>query len=359
MRLLLLATNFGAPYRVLRCAAALPAEVYVAGQGPARSLVLSRYCRRFLPFSFVRNDLEEAAARLDACAREVGADMVLPSDIETTKFLARVKPQLATPVFPLSAPEAIEQLAAKDRFMHLCRRLNVLHPEGLVLADRTALEEAIVAGRFPLPAILKPLNLAGGMGIVRIDETNAREIGARIDYAPILAQQFIQGVDRCVTLFCRDGQVVNQIVYEHPGGTFRFIEDRELSRVAAEIACALNLTGVINFDARIDAAGRVWMIECNPRFYFNMDVAMMAGLNFADCTAPSLAARTIGLQQIRIPKALLRALMRWQRPTRQDLRMLWHWLKDPLMFALVATGYEERWRFPSRARLPVLRRAPA
>src|SRR5947199_10855555 len=84
VRLLLLATNFGAPYRVLRCAAALGAEVYVAGAGQARSLALSRYCRRFRSFSFSRHDLE-AAAKLDACAREIGADMVLPSDSETTK----------------------------------------------------------------------------------------------------------------------------------------------------------------------------------------------------------------------------------------------------------------------------------
>jgi biotin carboxylase len=347
VRLLLLATNFGAPYRVLRCAAALGAEVYVAGAGPARSLALSRYCRRFRLFSFSRHDPEKAAARLDACAREIGADMVLPSDIETTKFLARVKPYLATPVFPLSAPEAIEQLASKDRFMQLCRELNVLQPEGSVVADRRALQEAIEAGRIPLPAILKPLNLAGGMGIVRIDETNAREVAARIDYAPILAQRFIEGVDRCITLFCRDGHVLKQVVYEHPDGVFRFFDDDALAKIAAGIASALNLTGVINFDARIDADGRVWMIECNPRFYFNMDVAMVAGLNIADWTAIALRPpQSIAPQQIRNPTALLCALLRFQKPSRSDLRMLWHWLKDPLIFALVAIGFQERWRFP-------------
>lgn len=360
MRILLLATNFGAPYRVLRCAAAFGAEVFVAGAGPARALALSRYCRKFQPFSFVRHDMEEAAARVDACARDGGADMVLPSDIETTKFLARVKPYLATPVFPLSAPEAIEQLASKDRFMQLCRELNVLHPNGLVMADRSALLKAIAAGRIPLPAILKPLNLAGGMGIMRIDRTNARELAETIDYAPILAQEFIEGVDRCITLFCRNGKTSKQVVYEHPGGVFRFFEDDALAKIASRFVSALNLTGVINFDARIDAGGRVWMIECNPRFYFNMDVAMVAGLNFADGTAIDASAPdSVADQQIRIPTALLRALLRFQKPSWHDLKMLWHWLKDPLIFALVALGYQERWRFPSIPVFAAARRTKA
>lgn len=359
MRLLLLAANFGAPYRVLRCASATGAHVSVAGAGAARSLAWSRYCRRLLPFSFHRENPAEAAARLDRLARKAGADMVLPSDIETTKFLARVRPHLSTPVFPLSASNAIEQLASKDRFMELCRRLNVLHPAGIVVPNGKALEQGIATGRIALPAILKPLHLAGGMGIVRIDTANAAEVAARIDYAPILAQRFIEGVDRCITLFCRDGLVLKQVVYEHPDGVFRFLEDAALSQVAAGIASALNLSGVINFDARIDAGGRVWMIECNPRFYFNMDVAMVAGLNFADCDRmESPDPLSVAGRQIRIPTALLRALLRMRKPSRDDCRMLWHWLKDPLIFALVVIGYGERWRFPAFGGWPMLRKAP-
>ena len=358
MRLLLLASNFGAPYRALRCVAALGTEVYVVGSGPARSLALSRFCRRFEPFSFELKNVEDAACRLDAAARAVGADMVVPSDFETTRFLAQVRPYLLTPTFPLSAPETIEQLGTKDQFMELCRRMNVLHPSGIVLSSKYELEEAVAAERIPMPAILKPLDLAGGMGVVRIDQTNVAKVVSGIGYAPILAQQFIEGTDRCITLFCREGRVLKEVVYEHPGGVFRFLEDKSLSGVAGAIASALKLTGVINFDARIDAQGRVWMIECNPRFYFNMDVAMVAGLNFADWTTARSPA-SVTPQQIRIPKALLRALFRLRPPARRDLKMLWHWLKDPLMFGLVAIGFEERWQFRPLTTIATIRKAKA
>lgn len=360
MRLLLLAANFGAPYRALRCAAALGGEIHVAGAGPASSLARSRFCRSFTSFSFELCNIDDAAARVDACARAIGADMVLPSDFETTKFLARVAPRLRTLVFPLSPADAIEQLGTKDRFMRLCKELDVLHPDGQVFASKAEFEKAMAEKRISLPAIIKPIDLAGGMGVVRIDQRNAREIAAKVDYAPILVQQFIEGADRCITLSCRDGAVLGQVVYDHAGGAFRFFEDEALSKIAAGIASALKLTGVINFDARIDTQGRVWMIECNPRFYFNMDVAMVAGFNFADWrTRPSSRPQSVARQQIRTPAALLRALLRFQKPSGRDLKMLWHWLKDPLIFALVALGYQERWRLPSFAGVDRINRTAA
>jgi hypothetical protein len=345
MRLLLLATGFAAQYRALRCAAALGGEVHVVGAGPARSLALSRYCKSFRSFAFNVAD-EAAAARLDRMAEAVSADRVLPADLTATQFLARVKPHLNTACFPMSDPGTIEALGSKDSFMVLCRRLGVLHPEGTVLADRPALIEALQTGGIRLPAVLKPINRAGGIGVVQIDASNAMETAARIDYAPILAQQFIPGIDRCITVFCRDGRIRKQVVYEHQRGHFRFLEDRALARVVADIAATLNLTGVINFDARIDAEGRIWMIECNPRFYFNMDVAMVAGLNFADWNAMSSDVQSVADQEIRLPAAFARTLLNWKRAASQDLKMLTHWLKDPLMFALVAGGYQRRWHLP-------------
>jgi ATP-grasp in the biosynthetic pathway with Ter operon len=345
LRLLLLATGFAAQYRALRCAAALGAEVHVLGAGPARSLALSRYCKSFRCFAFNAAD-EDAAARLDGIAKDLSVDRVLPADLTATQFLARVNPHLKTACFPLSDPQTIEALGSKDSFMTVCRRLGILHPEGTVITDRAALVEALNLGRIRLPAVLKPIDRAGGIGVVQIDGSNAMETAARIDYEPILAQQFIPGIDRCITVFCREGRIRKQVIYEHQRGHFRFLEDPALARLVAGIAAALNLTGVINFDARIDADGRIWMIECNPRFYFNMDVAMVAGLNFADWNALSSGVQSVADQEIRIPNAFVRAMLHWKRASSTDLKMLTHWLKDPLMFALVALGYQRRWHLP-------------
>jgi predicted ATP-grasp superfamily ATP-dependent carboligase len=230
--------------------------------------------------------------------------------------------------------------------MELCQRLGIAHPAGTVFSCAESLREAFESGGIALPAMLKPLGLSGGAGVARIDDSNAAREIARISYAPILVQSFIEGTDRCISLFCRDGRVLKQAVYENARGEFGFLEHPELEKVAADIVFALNLTGVIGFDARTDWDGKVWMIECNPRFTFNMDVAMVAGLNFADWSEPASGVRQLTAQKIRIPNALVRALLQFRRPSAADWHMLVHWLKDPLVFALVALGYQQRWRLP-------------
>jgi hypothetical protein len=48
----------------------------------------------------------------------------------------------------------------------------------------------------------------------------------------------------------------------------------------------------------------------------------------------------------RFPDAPVRALLQSGRPRAVGFRMLVHWLKDPRVFALVAAGYQRRWRLP-------------
>jgi len=343
VNLLVLANGFVAQYRVLRCAAALGADIYVAGSEYARPLALSRYCKSFQPFSFELEDESIAAAQLDALAAQMQIDMILPGDFQTTLYLARIRGRLETDVFPMPDHDALEQLGTKDRFMAYCTERGLQHPKGQVFASRDALGGAVVRSDIRLPAMAKPVNRAGSIGVVRLDASNASSTEAALDYAPILVQDFIEGEDRSITIFCRDGKVEKQVVYHHPNDVFQFVEEPELAALAADIAQDLNLEGVINFDARIDSNGDVWLIECNPRFYFNMDVAMVAGLNFADLAA---SGRSLEDQTIRIPQALLRDLLKLELPTSSDLKMLGHWLRDPLMFALVALGYQRKWRAP-------------
>jgi len=346
VRVLLLATDFGSQYRALRCFAALGAEVFVLGSGAARSLALSRYCKRFLPFSFEADDAAAAAA-VEAAAAELDIEILVPADLPSAEFLARLKPRLSTPTFPLSAAEALEALGSKDRFAATCRRLGVPHPAVTVFQDKAQLLHALFDGRVAPPLILKPINRAGGIGVTHVDQVNAIQTVVSLNYTPILAQTYVEGTDRCISLFCREGVVLKQVVYEHSRGCFRFFEDAALVGMAARFVSALNLSGLINFDARIDPDGKIWMIECNPRFTFNMDVAMVAGVNFADLTGTQGSLRVVAGQEICIPKALLHALLRLRRPRSSDLRMLLHWLKDPLMFALVSIGYQQRWRLPA------------
>jgi hypothetical protein len=344
--ILMLAHAHQASYRVMRCAAALGAKVHVFAGPDARSLAASRYCAglRDFPLDPAPN-ADIAAARIEAFAQTHAIDMILPADAVATRFLATIQARLTTPTFPIPDLASFDALATKDRFMELCRARNIRHPRGHLLANREALLAALANDCIRLPAILKPINRWGGVGVIRIDAHNAREIAATIDYAPILVQDYIEGADRSISIFAVRGRVTKQVTYCYPGGAFTFTAEPELARIVGEIARDMKLDGVFNFDARIEADGTVWLLECNPRFFFTMDAAMIAGANFAKIEDNG---EVIGVPdgELRQPEALLKHLARGRRPNLRDLKMLGHWLKDPLYFGLTAAGYKRRWNWP-------------
>lgn len=357
-RILLLAQSFQAPYRVMRCAAAAGAKIFLFCNDEARSLAVSRFCAGWHEFRFDPDPRPEAAAaEIEEFCREHRIDMILPADAIATRLLARARHLLTTPVFPIPDLATFDQLVTKDRFMEYCRAKNIRHPEGHILANRDALLAAIKNGCIKLPAILKPIDLWGSVGVVKIDEHNAIEVASKIDYAPILAQDFIEGVDRSISIFARKGTVLKQITYCYPDNRFTFQREPELARIVSEIAADLKLDGVFNFDARIEADGTVWLLECNPRFFFTMDAAMVAGANFAriECAngasshfaklqpGPDGPVITVADGELRQPEALVKNMLRGNMPNALDWKMLAHWLRDPFYFLLAAAGYKRRW----------------
>ncbi|HSM94585.1 MAG TPA: ATP-grasp domain-containing protein [Rhizomicrobium sp.] len=372
--ILLLAQSFQAPYRVMRCAAAMGAKVFLFCNDEARSLALSRFCAGYRDFTFEPEPAPAAAAaEIEEFCRAHKIDMILPADAIATRLLARTRHLLTTPVFPIPDLATFDQLVTKDRFMEFCRANQIRHPEGHILANKEALIAAINSGCIKLPAILKPINRWGSVGVVKIDSGNAMEIAAKIDYAPILVQDFVEGVDRSISIFARKGAVLKQVTYCYPDGAFTFQREPELARIVGDIAADLKLDGVFNFDARIDAEGTVWLIECNPRFFFTMDAAMVAGANFARIEAangsqqrfsrieagPDGPIITVADGQLRQPEALLKNLLRGRVPNAMDCKMLGHWLRDPLYFGLAVAGYKRRWNSGALERLLVSRKCAA
>jgi predicted ATP-grasp superfamily ATP-dependent carboligase len=337
-RILLLASEAEIQYRVLRCAASLDADVHVMGPARAKPLAFSRFCKKFHAASDFAKAPEAAIAhRIDVLARAHGIDLVIPGDTVTTRLLTRIRGALATPVFPVPAADAFDALVTKDRFMELCTRLHLPHPKGALYLDRAGLLAALDDGRVRFPAMFKPLNRAGGIGIVKADADNAHALAAAIDYAPILVQDFIEGEDRSISIFCRAGEIKKEVIYSHPDGIFHFHEEPELSRLVHEIAKTMKLDGVINFDARVDRDGKVWLIECNPRFFFSMDAIMVAGINFAD-TDQGLCAVFDPGGDVKLPRATFKNFLKLRLPNGLDRKMLAHWLGDPVMLAYTATG---------------------
>jgi predicted ATP-grasp superfamily ATP-dependent carboligase len=204
--------------------------------------------------------------------------------MRTTLFLAGVESLPRSNVFPLSSPSVLLELNDKWRFASLLRRLDIAHPTTVrvdALADLGNVD-------LPFPVIIKPLDASGQQGVRRVDtradmERLVRDVSAA-KLLPVLVQPFIPGHDLGVSVLSDHGRVVAHRVQEFKDdGSLAYVEDAEAVEMARAVCAATGLHGVANFDFRRDtAAGRLTMLECNPRLYATAHKSAYSGLNMVD-----------------------------------------------------------------------------
>jgi biotin carboxylase len=344
-RLLVVCLGFGTlQFRVLRCAADAADEVHVLGTASSRRITSSRCLTGFHPAAHLDDpvDLAEAADEIDRVAAQLDAALVIPGDGRATRLFARLRGRLRAACFPVPTAPVFDLLNDKWRFGQLCGELGVPYPAARLFVDWAELRAAAGRGELPFPIIVKPIDQAGGRGVVvfrSLEELLARggRAGLRaraIDYAPVLAQRFVEGDDICLSAFCRHGEVLADVVYRKRGGDCLFTENPELVELAGRVLGHVAYDGVSNFDARVDRAGRVHLVECNPRFWYTMDMTLLAGVNFValglqEAVARDVGARTVGAVLLS-NASLLRALGAPWTMTSLDLTVLRYRLRDPV-----------------------------
>ena len=337
-RVLIVAALFTLPYRVMRASAATGAAVTVLGNKGTRGLRFSRHCRFVeAAIDFIDADLDAAAAEIDRWIVAENADIVLPGDAHTTELLSALQDRLAAPCFPLPSRTAFDLLNDKWAFTRFATEHGLKCPTTQLFASKTELEAALAAGSVALPAIAKPLSACSSSGVVKLGAADAGRRIASIDYAPILVQDFIAGEDIGASIFARGGQIESHIVHLMRRRTYRVIDEPRVLADLTIVASALALDGVYNFDMRLTPEGEIYYLECNPRFFYKLDLSMMAGLNFAAAGLPwaadSVPASVAPGTCVRLPKALAADLIKPTSLTRRDWAMFRYLWSDPISYA--------------------------
>jgi len=345
-RVLMVSALYGMPYRVLRCAAATGAEVFVLGGPAARGLAYSRFCKRF----------EEASVPIDGLGREdllhainrqveaLGVDCVVPGDPPSTRSLIVLRDRIRARVFPSPNLETFDLLNDKARFHRYCASAGVPTPRTWLFECTRSLRDAIAAGTLPAKTIAKPLSRSGGEGCVVLDGQAARSRLAEIDYAPIVVQEFIEGEDVCASVFCSKGDVIAFVAYQFGRDIYRTLAAPRIRSEIEKLLRPLDVEGVFGFDLRRDRKGRIYFVECNPRVTFRIAMSMLAGVNFIALGtngAPCEAIDSAGPRErtVRGPKALLVALARPWRIEQESLRALRFTLADPVPYLREELAY--------------------
>jgi predicted ATP-grasp superfamily ATP-dependent carboligase len=130
------------------------------------------------------------------------------------------------------------------------------------------------------PLVIKPLEMWGGYGVKLFKKDDPLSALEAIDYRPVLAQQYIDGEDLCAFYFCRNGHARYEVIYRPGLSSIEYIEDDDVRQECRKIIEATQFDGVIGFDIRKSSNGNLYFLECNPRFWYNMELVMLAGMNF-------------------------------------------------------------------------------
>ncbi|HXZ16189.1 MAG TPA: ATP-grasp domain-containing protein [Roseiarcus sp.] len=338
-RVLMVSALYKMPYRVMRCAVATGAEVFVLGGPAARRLVYSRFCRRFVEAGVPIDGLG-GEDLLDAINRQVEAldvDCVLPGDAPSTRSLIVLRDRIRARVFPSPDLETFDLLNDKARFQRYCASAGVPTPRTWLFESTGSLRDAIAAGTLPAKTIAKPLSRSGGEGCVALEGQAEPRHLAEIDYAPIVVQEFVEGEDVCASVFCSKGNIIEFVAYQFGRDVYRTFAAPPIRREIERLLRPLDVEGMFGFDMRRDREGRIYFVECNPRVTFRIDLSMLAGVNFIalgtngpPCDAISLADKRE--RTVRGPKALLVALATPWRIERESLRALRFTLADPVPY---------------------------
>ena len=344
-KLLLVATSYMLPYRVLRCAKSCGAEVYVLGGLGAQVLQLSRYCDKFIRSHRIINGSSDAALALEinVLTRNLGITTILAGDAPSTRSLIACRDLLDAPCFPLPGLEQFDQLNDKRRFAQLCQDIGLPHPTTRSFETIAELSVALERNHSGHPVVLKPLSLSGNQGVIRLVGHDTAEQIRRLDYEPILMQDFVAGRDMSVSIYCHRGTVQAFVLHQRQRRIFKTFWSQAIFDEMTHIASRLALDGVFNFDMIVDENGLHYYLECNPRFFFSISLAMLAGLNFitlglrGDCGD--------GLQTIRdgtavrSPEAVIAAPWTWLKIKQRDLKSAAFVLSDPLPMIFDQLGW--------------------
>jgi hypothetical protein len=345
---LLLASRFGMPYRVLRCTQAAGTRVFALGTTAAAGLGRSRYCSGFRNTSIpIDGTYSEAlAAAINQATEEFGIDVVIAGDAPATRSLIAAKALLRTRSFPMPDLTDFDVLNNKWAFAQLCQSQHVRCPQTWLFAHKTQLEAFVRASDAGKLFIAKPLSQDSSKGVIRISAGSLDSALTQLSYAPLLLQEYIEGIDIGTSVFCTGGRIEAIIAHHYDRGRYTPISNAAIATDVQALLGPLQINGIFNFDMRRTAEGLIYYLECNPRVFWKISMSMLAGVNFVAQGLSAIGLMPVpkqasALSAVLFPKALLleaaTAPWRLNSSAWRGLRFLY---SDPLPYFSEILGLE-------------------
>lgn len=286
MNALIISSSDGMSLMLLRTLKAADRKIFIFSIWEESAFsATSRYCDGF------------AVHRLDVCTDSAiaetlkaindyivanGIDVLIPSGIWATYFMANYQSRLSAPsALPLPAPEVIYRLNNKWSFHELVTNLNIPTPVTLRVTRPDDLQDLGI----PYPVIIKPSIGGNSIGVVRCEKLAELEDYLKENQAAdmeFLVQQFIPGKDVVFGFLALEGKIKAWTMHIKESQHLRFFAEDRILRMAEKIIAHLGYSGPGNFDLMVldDGAGEFYFLECNPRIWASFGVSSAYGVDF-------------------------------------------------------------------------------
>ena len=235
---------------------------------------------------------EVFVAFVQNAARATGAKVLLPVDVAGMRFAIAHRAALETAMRLLPLPAAAYYEIATDKGL-----LGAFMQEHRIPAPDTIVDIrhnlAAKLATFGFPVLLKPIEGAGGRGIVRYDTPEAllAAVAALPDSSRYVVQNCIEGYDIDCNVLYQNGQLVAHSIQKGlvatgdeyaPTEAIEFVHHDAVLAVVDRLMKDLRWNGVAHLDLRYDARARqIKVIEINTRFWLTVvGSALVAGVNF-------------------------------------------------------------------------------
>lgn len=290
----ILVVSQAGPFCVLRALHNLHYEIYVLGTG-AKLIALSRLCKKYFHFDLKSNkDLVETVQRI--CAK-YKIEIIFPIEVPLVITLNKNHHRIHTKVFPSADHHILAMLNNKWRFFQTLRKLQFSTPKTILVKSLNDLQSV----SFKKPYIIKPLEESGGRGVCKITNQNDLEQYSNTyiqsHQFPYVMQEFIEGHDVSVGMLAKEGNVLAWEVHRWVGSAQVDFLDHKAARILVErFVRTIKYTGLINFDMRIDTKNNIYFLECNPRVWASLHMAMLAGVNFIQIALQINSETVVGMK---------------------------------------------------------------
>jgi biotin carboxylase len=266
---------------------------------------------------------------------------VMAADVDGLLTIDSIRERLSPPIYPMPAREVLQVLNDKWAFYQYAEGLGLNLPPTIAFPGRHLIDAVQVARDIGFPAVIKPVTGFAGLGFILVPSAKALAEAVAADNGrtgAVVVQRYIAGRDIGLGLLARNGEVqAAATFYCTPYDGAEFADMPDFAAIGRKVVADTGYNGIANFDARLDGQGRIWLLECNPRFFMRLTASRFCGMDFLKLglpggafSGPMMAVGTYYARRDMISMRGLGRLLSGKLPPRTALKSLGEIFADPL-----------------------------